>query len=51
MLEGLFSELEPLYGNSRASRYLGDLKPTPDELMAILKSAEDICMDMLLEGE
>ncbi|MCH8309873.1 MAG: DNA repair exonuclease [Chloroflexi bacterium] len=51
LLETLYSELEPLYGNSRASRYLGDVKPTPDELVAILKSAEDICMDMLLEGE
>jgi DNA repair exonuclease SbcCD nuclease subunit len=51
LLEGLHSELELLYGNSRASRYLGDLKPTNDELAAILKSAEDICMDMLLESE
>jgi exonuclease SbcD len=51
LVEDLHSELEFLYGNSRASRYLGDLKPTTDELAAILKSAEDICMDMLLEGE
>ena len=51
LLETLYSELEILYGNSRASRYLGELKPTPDELVVILKSAEDICIDMLLEGE
>ena len=51
LLDGLYSELEPLYGNAKASRYLRDLKPTPDELVAILKSAEDICVDMLLEGE
>ncbi len=51
LLQELYSELEPLYGNSRASRYLGDLKPTPDELASILQAAEDICLDMLLEGE
>ena len=51
LLQELYSELEPLYDNSRASRSLGDLKPTPDELAAILQAAEDICMDMLLEGE
>jgi DNA repair exonuclease SbcCD nuclease subunit len=51
LLEELSAELTPLYGNPRASKFLSDFKPTSDDLTAILKSAEDICMDMLLEGE
>lgn len=49
--EGLATALEPLFDNSRASRYLQDAKPSAADIVELLTAAEGICLDLLLRDD
>ena len=50
-LDELLAELRPLYGSPRTSRYLRDSSPSHDEVRRLLRVAEELCLDKLLEGD
>ena len=50
-LNGLMSELDPLYGNRRVAQGLENSKLTHEDLVRLLRDAEEICMDGLIGEE
>ena len=51
LLRELQDSLRPLYVNSAAGPYLRDFLPSLEEIRLLLKDAEDICLDFLIEEE